>query len=117
MIFFSTNCDCAYVHDDFIFIFANCNYKNVLTKFLFLHSVITKCSFMMKFFANCDCRNACNGFDILQIANARILHMNFFFFLQIVILRMFIKISNYDCVNLQDESKCNACYGNHILPN
>jgi hypothetical protein len=48
---------------------------------------------------------------------ARILHMNFFSFLQIVILRMFIKISNYDCVNLEDGSKCNACGENYILPN
>jgi hypothetical protein len=78
--FFPTNCDCENVHDDFIFIFTNCNYKNSPTNFLFLHSVITKCSFMMNFFANFDCRNACNGFDIMQIANARILLTNFFLF-------------------------------------
>jgi hypothetical protein len=68
-------------------------------------------------FANCDCRNAFNGFDTMQIANARILQINFFSFLQITILRMLIKISNYDCVNLQDGSECNACGENHILPN
>jgi hypothetical protein len=101
----------------FFLIFVNCNSKNAPTKFLFLHSVITKCSFVMNLFANCDCRNACNCFDIMQIANARILHMNFFSFLQIVILRVLIKISNCDCVNLQDGSKCNACGENHILPN
>jgi hypothetical protein len=59
----------------------------------FLHIVIAKCSFMMIFFVNCDCRNACNGFDIMQITNARILLMNLFLFFS----------AYYDCKNSPHE--------------
>ncbi len=58
-----------------------------------LHIVIAKCSFMMNFFVNCDCRNPCNGFDIMQITNARILLMNLFLFFS----------AYYDCKNSPHE--------------